>query len=153
MRPEYLALLATARGVTGRAAQGRGGKPGFTIADLAGCMAQLEPRFCDAFMYRYAGDDSTRARLRGALNERVTVISRSWSPRQVSKATELVDIVLDEERLTLRQRTDVVRAAMLGVHKSSWYRTWDRPHGEVQGELESWIGTAYRTILRRLRLY
>ena len=156
MNPENLVLLGTARGCTHRILAGQGrGVPDYTFVDAGWAMARLQERYQDAFMYRVAGDDSIRHRLWGAVFQAAIRLQEqeSW-PKRINGERYLepfTQMLLDEERWKATQRNNFVRGAVMNVSQRTWYRRLNKPYAQLQSEtMESWCGTAWRHIRRRI---
>lgn len=156
VNPENLILLCTARGCTHRILTGQShGVPDYTFADAGYAMANLQQRYADAFMFRVAGDDSVRSRLWAAVFQEAIRLKEqeSW-PETINGnryLEPLTQMLLDEERWRASQRNNHVRGAVMDVSQRTWYRRLNKPYAQLQSEtMESWCGTAWRHIRRRI---
>ena len=103
-------------------------------------------------MYRIAGDNSIRDRLLYRLTWEAMRLSvaNQWPKKGKPYVRRLCELLLAEERWKIKQRNCVVRAAVMGVSERTWYRKLHKPYGQITFEFESWIGTAWRHVARRL---
>lgn len=158
MRPDTLILLCTARGTTHRILTGSSrGLPDYTFADAAWAMSKLHPRYQDAFMYRIAGDTSVRSRLWANVFQYALYLKyhEQWPAKVNGKKylERMTNLLLDEEQWQAGQQNNFVRAAVMDVSQRTWYRRLRTPYRQLQSELDSWVGTAWRHIRKRLDNY
>jgi flavin-dependent dehydrogenase len=149
LQADTIMLTVCARGV-GIPLMGRGGRPTITAADAAACLAGLQEKYVDAFMFRICGEDSARGRLRAALLRQAGRMSREW-PKRLRSAdvlARMVDLALDEDRLLVRQRSNFIRRQLLNVSRGTYYKTFHKPYGEINQEFDGWVSVAWRSIRR-----